>query len=363
MSLRIINVRLFDGDGLSERSTLTASDGLITSISSGDVPGEMCTTSVETLDADGATLLPGLVDAHLHLSDRHDLDLLAANGITTAFDMASWPPEFTNSLRNQSETTAILSAGVPFIGPDGPHSHFVTSDHAVVTDPKQVPSEVNRRIADGSDFIKIVLEGPGRGGPSPQVARAVVEAAHRGGVRVVAHAASIESFRLAVECGADIVTHVPMDAPVDADLARRLAQDGRITIPTLCVSETLTSAVDRPGTDYVNSRDSVVALRAAGVPVLAGTDSVESPGAPFSIPLGTSLHRELELLVDAGWSPSEALGAATWLPAHHFHLDDRGALTPGRRADLVLVEGDPTADIGAVRDIVDVWVGGERIVR
>jgi imidazolonepropionase-like amidohydrolase len=102
----------------------------------------------------------------------------------------------------------------------------------------------------------------------------------------------------------------------------------------------------------------VAALRRAGVEVLAGTDA-PSPGVAH----GLSLHRELELLVLAGLTPSEALAAATSAPARAYGLHDRGRIAPGRHADLVLVNGDPTADVRATRDIAGVWKRGVRCPR
>ncbi len=95
-------------------------------------------------------------------------------------------------------------------------------------------------------------------------------------------------------------------------------------------------------------------MRDAGVPILAGTDA-PAPGSWN----GASLHQELELLVKAGLSPSEALSAATSVPARTFGLKDRGLIAPGLRADLVLVHGDPTRDITSTRDIVAVWKAGK----
>ncbi|MFD2356841.1 amidohydrolase family protein [Nonomuraea ferruginea] len=89
------------------------------------------------------------------------------------------------------------------------------------------------------------------------------------------------------------------------------------------------------------------------MPLLAGTDAT-----PFAPAHEAGLHRELELLTEAGLSAEEALAAATGLPARHFGLDDRGRIAPGLRADLVLVEGDPTRDITATGAIVDVWRRG-----
>ncbi|HLU82657.1 MAG TPA: amidohydrolase family protein, partial [Trueperaceae bacterium] len=107
-----------------------------------------------------------------------------------------------------------------------------------------------------------------------------------------------------------------------------------------------------------NASEGVALLHAAGVPVLAGTDA-PNPGTAF----GVSMHRELELLVEAGMSPSEALAAATSLNATVFGLDDRGRIAEGHSADLVLVDGDPTLDITATRAIVDVYRHGVPVDR
>ena len=107
-----------------------------------------------------------------------------------------------------------------------------------------------------------------------------------------------------------------------------------------------------------HAQAAVGALRRAGVPVLAGTDA-PSPGLAH----GLSLHRELELLVLSGLTPSEVLSSATSEPARAFGFHDRGRIAEGLRADLLLVNGDPTVDIRATRDIVGVWKLGVQYAR
>src|SRR5688572_32732186 len=99
-----------------------------------------------------------------------------------------------------------------------------------------------------------------------------------------------------------------------------------------------------PSRDLGRALETVRQLRAAGVPILAGSDA-PNPGTAH----GASMHRELELLVESGLTPVEALRSATSVPARAFALSDRGRIAEGLRADLVLVNGDPTADILATR--------------
>jgi imidazolonepropionase-like amidohydrolase len=94
------------------------------------------------------------------------------------------------------------------------------------------------------------------------------------------------------------------------------------------------------------------------VPILAGTDA-PNPGTAH----GVSIHREMELLVEAGLTPQQALAAATSVPARAFRLDDRGRIAPGLRADLVLAGGDPLKDITETRNIVRIWKGGKAVER
>ncbi|WP_367221347.1 amidohydrolase family protein [Streptomyces sp. 16-176A] len=109
---------------------------------------------------------------------------------------------------------------------------------------------------------------------------------------------------------------------------------------------------------YRSVVQSVAALHDAGVPILAGTDADAQPGALFQVEHGVGIHHELELLVEAGLTPVEALRSATVPPARHFGLDDRGAVEPGLRADLLLIDGNPLVDIRATRAVRQVRCAG-----
>ena len=110
--------------------------------------------------------------------------------------------------------------------------------------------------------------------------------------------------------------------------------------------------------NFALMQQSIGSLAAAGVPILAGTDAPNA-GTAF----GASLHHEMQLLVDSGLSPTQALAAATSLPARYFGLSDRGRIAAGLRADLCLVQGDPSHNIKCTRDIVQVWKAGQPIDR
>jgi hypothetical protein len=175
------------------------------------------------------------------------------------------------------------------------------------------------------------------------------------------------------------LSHSFADSAPEPDFANLVAAHHAFVIPTLTVLESVSGipsgeslTTDPRLAPYLTTADTanlkrsfgkpatqlsekyaeqtVANLKAAQVPVLAGTDA-PNPGTSH----GASIHRELELLVRSGLTPLEALASATSVPATIFHLDDRGMIAPGKRADLLLVRGDPTRDITATRDIVSVW--------
>lgn len=350
----LTNVRVFDGERILAPATVVIDQGLIAADGAG-------TAGADVIDCGGAVLLPGLIDAHVHLTGQENLAQLASYGVTTALDMATWPPKLLASLRGVPGRTDIRSAGTPAIGPGGPHAKIPgMAGDALVLDPDQAQRFVAARIAEGSDYLKIVLEAPGQGGPDQATVDALVDAARAGGMATIAHASSAGAFEMALAAGVAVVTHVPLGPPLGADVVARLVDDGVIAVPTLTMMEGIAGTVGRPEA-FGGALLTVGALHRAGVPILAGTDANSQQGVPYQVKHGESLHHELELLVSAGLSTVEALRAATNLPARHFGLDDRGAIRPGLRADLVLIDGDPVADIRATRKIQRIWCGGVEV--
>ena len=355
--IALTNVRVFDGRELRGPSTVVIEGGVVGDNSAG----------ARIIDAGGATLLPGLIDAHVHLLEVGHLQLLADFGVTTTLDMGAWPPAMIDSLRNRTGTADIRSAGIPATIAGSRHSHLPGwPAEEVVDGPTGAARFVTDRIAEGADYIKLIVDTPG---PDQEILDALVAASHRHGKLTVAHAVSTAALDMALQAGVDVITHVPLDRALTASTAARIFAQKCVMIPTLTmmkgiVDRVAAAAASQPegvpaaGPSYESACDSVAELRRAGVPILAGTDANAGPGIPFSPRHGESLHDELELLIEAGLSTVEALRAATVLPAQHFGLHDRGVIEPGRRADLVLIDGDPIANIRATRQIRRVWCAG-----
>ena len=389
----VVGARVFDGTAVLDRATVLVENGVIKSVGT-NVPVPDGTAIV---DGTNSTLLPGLIDAHTHAFG----DALARAlvfGVTTELDMFT-DQKFAASMRAEqasgvvSTRADLFSAGTLATAPGGHGTEFGGSI-PTLTRADQAQAFVDARLAEGSDYIKIIYDdGAALGYAFPSLDRptvaALIAAAHRRGKMAIVHVATQQAAREVLEDGADGLAHVFADVPADAAFVRLARARGAFVIPTLAViastsghaAEGAKLAADpafaafveagdrrslgatfpaRPGArqSLDAARESVARLRVAGVTLLAGTDA-PNPGTAH----GISLHRELELLVGAGLSPLEALAAATSVPARVFHLADRGRLAPGLRADLLLVDGDPTRDITATRHIVSIWKGGIAVER
>lgn len=360
MTTIIENVRVLEGTALGAPRTVTF-DGTILEAPPGRTP-EADGTVEEVIDGAGRTLLPGLIDAHMHVLGREDLDALARWGVTTGLDMAAWPVDMVDDLRAERGTAHLNSALTPAVGPGGNHARMPGFPaEGILTESSQASAFVARQADRGADYIKIVTEAAPPEGMDLPTVQAIVRAAHERGLLVVAHSVTMGAFHLAVEAGVDVSTHAPLDAVLDAETVARMREQGMISVPTLTMMEGIAQLRADEGLRLEHAVDSVAALHEAGVPVLVGTDANSAPGAPFAPRHGESLPHEIELLARTGMAPGEILAGATSRTTEVFGLPDRGAVRAGLRADLVLVDGDPARDVTAVRNIEAVWIDGRRI--
>lgn len=387
------NARVFDGTRVLEQTDVLVHDGRIARVADGIA----APAGTEVVDATGKTLLPGLIDAHTH-SWGDALEQSLMFGVTTQFDQFT-EQHMAATLRaeqkagNVATRADLFSASTLVTAPKG-HGTEYGMQIPTITSPAEAQSFVDARIAEGSDWIKIVYDDGGTYGIhfatiSKETMRAVVAAAHKRHKLAVVHIGSLAGARDAIDAGADGVVHLFVDQDPDPELGTFLAQHKAFAIPTLVVLKSITGVAggaplagdkridayltaeargtlqtafphgaSAPPVSYAAAEKAVRQLLAANVPILAGSDA-PNPGTAH----GAALHRELELLVGAGLTPLQALAAATSVPAKAFRIDDRGRIAKDLRADLVLVNGDPTKDITATRDIEGVWKGGVHVDR
>ncbi|WP_404333399.1 amidohydrolase family protein [Sphingomonas sp. MMS12-HWE2-04] len=354
-------------------------------------PDVSAPATAETLALPGATLLPGLIDLHVHL-------------FLHPYDEASWndqvikEPLSLRTARAVAHARATLMAGfttVRDLGTEGagdadaglkaaieqgvvPGPRLLIADRALVATgaygPKgyafDVPqgaeeasgaeniiAAVRRQIAHGADWVKFYADyrwGPGepsRATFSLDELRAGIAAAHDAGRKVAVHASTVEGMRRAVLAGADTIEHGNDGTP---EIFRLMKAHGVALCPTLAASDAIAryAGTTVPAAKLASYR----AALAAGVTMCAGGDT------------GVFAHgenaREIVLMAELGMPPSEALRVATAGNAAILGLDDRiGTIAPGKLADLVAVEGDPTADITVLSKVRLVFQRGRRVPR
>jgi imidazolonepropionase-like amidohydrolase len=386
----IRNARIFEGTCVLPYDAVLICDGTIAAV--GKEAG--LPTVPQSLDANGGTLLPGLIDAHVHAGIPNDaLARALLFGVTTVLDMFMPVASLLAAKARQdgpggSRIADLRSAGYCATAPGG-HGTQYGFPIPTLNAAKEAHSFVAARIEEGSDYIKIMLEDREIFGDSiPTLGRdtlqALVASAHGFGKLAVAHVHTVDFASEALEARADGLAHVYQDRLPEPGLVETMAKRGVFVVPTLSVLESAcglagggTVADDLHLSPYLSPEEiawlrrpiaapnatprhyfgvvqpAVRQLVGSGISVLAGTDA-PNPGVVH----GVSIHRELELLVDSGLTAVQALAAATAVPAAVFGLADRGRIAAGLRADLLLVEGDPTRDIRLTRDIKGVWKRG-----
>ena len=404
-SFLVRDVRVFDGERLHEDTQVAVEGGIIRAV------GRDLTTwrHLPAVDGTGATLTPGLIDAHAHVRDRDELRQALRFGVTTVLDLgATIEPDALFALRSAAKAAGDMAelrvAGyvARARGEQEPPSPLTSASTPRVSTPADARQFVAMRRAEGTDYLKIILRGrqsanTGVSNLDRPTVRALVEAAHADGLVAVAHVETLDDVDVALSGGVDGLVHVWRAEGSQPQIARQIVERGVFVMPTLVgpdsfLPEGRTSLLADPRFQSVlsssikahldPSRSSPAipitaasvetrranlnaqlaaarSLREAGATFLAGSDAAQLGPVAF----GISFHRELELLNTIGLSPSEVLIAATSRTADSFHLRDRGRIRPGLRADLLLLRGDPTTSILATRDILRVWRAGVEFAR
>lgn len=397
----ITGARVFDGEKLLGVQTVVL-DGRRIHWIGGEVP-----EGAEVVDGRGATLLPGLIDAHVH-SSPGSLALALRFGVTTELEMQGLHTRENRAHITEDDTVAdVRSAGFGITPPGGHPSELMPEGFRPAGDlppvmplmpfsttPDQAAAYVPQLLARGSDYIKFMIDdGSVEGHPGlPMLDQATLNAgvaeARKHGALTVAHTLTLDATRMAVEAGIDGVVHVFMDRPHTTEIVDLIAGAGMFVVPCVCLDasmmgitgspladdprvagrldarwdETLRSSYNRyPQGELEDVLATVRALAASGVDILAGTDASMPETFFGGLAHGASLHQELQYLVQAGLSPAQALRAATATTARRFGLSDRGRIAEGLRADLLLVDGDPVTDIADTLNTQAVWRRGHRL--
>ena len=374
------NARVIDGRGGPpiERAAISIVDGRIATVdpkASGVVP-------VDAVDLAGLTVLPGLIDAHAHVSSdterspgfelpelKHGADprpadlryFVLANmaraflraGITTVRDVGSYDNEAI-VLRRAIELGLVdgprlLSCG-RILTATSPGARIFGTMYREADGPWEMRKAVREQIRDGADFVKIMATGARsveREDPEPaqmtlEEVVAVVEEAHRLGYRVAAHAEGLAGARNAIEAGCDTVEH-GLSLHREPALLGAMAERSIVLVPTL---STFHDLAERFGADFAprlveqakrqaeEAARTVEAAATAGVILAMGYDS-GPPGASAN---------EVVRMADAGLGAAAAIRAATAGSACALGLTDVGTIEPSRVADLLVIDGDPLAD-------------------
>jgi imidazolonepropionase-like amidohydrolase len=328
-------------------------------------------SGMPTVYVAGKTLVPGLWDMHTHVTQVEWAPVYLAAGVTTVRDMGN-EFEFITSLRDAIASRRalgprILMAGL--VAGGGPNA-FGVYYGATPRDRKNV---VGRYHEAGFQQIKIYSL------VTPSIVEAICAEAHRLGMTVTGHVPNGMTIEQAAAAGMDHVAHLPIRGEAGSDEVNRtiafLREHKTVVDPTQSWDELLGHAVGTPiaafqpgvtkippplnrvfsnaGAADIDAGTArtrlerglriVKALHDAGVPIVVGTDE----GIP-----GHSVHREIELYVEAGFSPMEALQAATIVPARAMKLDgELGTIERGKRADLAVLDANPLDGIRNIRSV------------
>lgn len=394
----ITNAKIFDGENILFETTIVIQGKYIQSIG-GKIP-----ENAKVIDAKGATLMPGLIDSHVHTDEEGLRDALKF-GVTTELEMmGSWSKKQRKEISESHDIADVRSPGMGVTAKGGHPSEYIgTSSNLIiryffsfpsVSTPEEAVQFVDKQIAEGADYIKIIIENgtivghPNLPEPSDEVLFAAVKEAHRQGRMAVAHATTLAGTGRAIQAGVNGLAHIFVDTSPTPDVIKALASSKTFVIPTLAVissalgnngewlakDERVSSKLNKEWLESLSGTmntypqgnlnlvfNNVLQLHKAGVDILAGSDVSEPAPGLGGLAHGVSLHHELQLLVAAGLKPIEALRAATSVPARRFGLTDRGRIAVGSRADLLLIDGDPFQNIKETLNIKSVWRGGVQL--
>lgn len=406
--IAIKNVRLIDGSGREpvENATVVVEGTRIRSVGAAEAPA-----GATVIDGTGRTLIPGLINAHGHLgliegtqsggghftreNVEKQLSLYASYGVTAVVSLGM-NSDLIYSLRGKAPGAQIFSADRGFGVKDGAPPIAVGPDQIYRPESAvEARTLVNQSALRHPDILKVWVDDLGGSAPKmkPEIYTAVISEAHKRKLRVAAHVYNLADAKALVDASIDVLAHSVRDLPVDQELIAAMKKRGVFYVPTLELDEAAFIYADAPpwindpfftralgpgvlemitsdayrtktkssaGTARSNAAfamglRNLKALHDAGVKVAMGTDS----GAQPIRVQGFAEHRELQLMVQAGLTPAEALVCATKNGAAMIGAAKLGTIEAGKDASLVLLGGNPLDGIQHTMEIEKVWIAGK----
>jgi hypothetical protein len=389
-----VNVVPMDRERVIEKQTVIVRDGRIAEI--GPANKIKAPDGATRIDGAGKYLMPGLAEMHGHISPPNApkayteavLLLYVANGVTTVRGMLGAPNQL--ELRDRANRGEIVSPTLYLAGP--------SFNDRSVNSPEQAVSMVRQQKQEGWDLLKV------HPGPTRDEYDAMAKTAKEVGIRFAGHVPADVGLIHALEMGQETIDHVdgyieclngdagPVDEAKLADVVRRTKAAGAWIVPTMALWETLIGYADldtlaalpelkyappqqveqwksahrnrlnQPNFDRkkaeliaTNRMRILKALHEGGVRILFGTDAPQQ----FSVP-GFSIHREMALMVKCGFTPYQIIQSATKNAGDYFKgKDNFGTIEAGKRADLILVEGNPLKDVASIARRAGVMLRGQ----
>ncbi len=366
------------------------------------------------VDLSGKTVMPALLDPHVHLGYQKDITFSAANftranlvdqldryayaGVTAVLSMGTDLGDLPFELRAEraSWRALLFTAGKGMASPDaGPGNAELKTSAYALTSAAEARRAVRQQVAKKVDFIKVWVDD--RNGTvkktSPEIYRAIIDEAHKLHTRVVAHVYYLDDAKGLARAGIDAFAHLVRDQEMDDESIALIKQHHVFMMPNLGLAESRTHAepaawlddplyrettpavlVERVRASYAQRTPAAVEaaqktyrimqrnlqkLNQTGAVIGFGADSGAVPDYFHAY----NTHRELQLMVEAGMTPAQVLTAATVTSAEFLRLQDHGTLDPGKSADFLVLNGDPLNDIANTRKIAKVYLRGQELDR
>ena len=373
--LWLTGARLFDGTGgpVRDAAAVLVSDGVIERVGAA---GDPVPEGARVLDLGGRTIIPGLINVHVHVQGHephpeHGAEALLAGtsahflqsrlrdtlrmGVTTLRNVGSQslqPQEARQAMRYGAfRGPRLLTCGL-IISATAPGGRFYGAMYREADGPDEMRKAVREQLRDGADFVKVMttgarsneLEDPEPAQMTDAEFAAVVDEAHRMGFKVAAHVEGLDGTAAAIAHGMDTIEH-GMYLNQRPDLLDAMAAAGQVLVDP----QMLPSIVELAHHNLEQGTLSMRAARAAGVPIALGSDREGVSGDDTGLELARMVHH--------GLGGAEALRSATAVAAEAIGLADHiGTVEAGKLADLVIVDGDVVADPGLLMDPGRIWL-------